>query len=296
MDESDAAVVGILGASTSAVIVFQEVVVQQVALLSNSLLSLLHLFGYPCVFVIALLGNLFIETPIPYALSVFLFGLWGLNPIVLGASTALGSSIGNFIFYSYGKGISQEGAKRKFGKQFSDVSNFIGKNGFVTTLLYSMTPLPDDLLMVPLGVTKYNFRKAFIANFIGKTIYVSLIATLGYVVGFYIFIPITGLTLALSIGGFIMGGYMTYRIDWIDTANWFDNIDLFRNIKTTVLTKPYLLILVMKEFPIPVALISSLILMTFSLISGILLLQIVSVLSCTAIICYSVFVELMREY
>ncbi len=42
------------------------------------------------------------------------------------------------------------------------------KYGPATIFLFALTPLPDDLLFIPLGVMRYPFWKAFIPALFGK--------------------------------------------------------------------------------------------------------------------------------
>ncbi len=296
MDESDAAVAGIVTASTSVVIVFQEIVMPQANILATVLLDLLRVWGYAGAFVLGLLGNLLLEVPIPYVLTTFVFGLWGLHPVVLGLFTASGATLGNFIFYSLGRGISIEGARRKFGPRYDDVSNYIAKNGFITTFFYSMSPLPDGLLMVPLGASGYSLPRAFAANFLGKLVYITFFASIGAILGTLVVIPLNGFTLALGFGGGIVGTYLTLKVDWLDVSDRLEQQPLISKTKTVVLTQPYVFVDIVLQFPIPVAVIASLGIITLAILSGFLLLQIISVLGCTGMIIYAVFVELTREY
>jgi membrane protein DedA with SNARE-associated domain len=51
--------------------------------------------------------------------------------------------------------------------------------GPVTIFLFALTPLPDDLLFIPLGVMRYPFLKAFIPSLLGKTLMTFILAYSG---------------------------------------------------------------------------------------------------------------------
>ena len=53
--------------------------------------------------------------------------------------------------------------------------------GPVLVFLFALTPLPDDLLFIPLGISRYNFVKVFIPCLLGKIIMAYLIAYSGKV-------------------------------------------------------------------------------------------------------------------
>ncbi|MHA2060601.1 MAG: hypothetical protein ACW976_07475, partial [Candidatus Ranarchaeia archaeon] len=108
--------------------------------------------------------------------------------------------------------------------------------------------------------------------------------------------PVNGITLALGFGGGIIGTYMTVKIDWLDVSDRLDTRPLFNKAKNVILTQPYIFVDIVLQFPIPVAVITSLAILTFAILSGIILIQVASVLGCTAVIIYAVFVELTREY
>jgi membrane protein DedA with SNARE-associated domain len=53
------------------------------------------------------------------------------------------------------------------------------KYGPATIFLFALTPLPDDLLFIPLGVMRYPFWKAFIPALLGKTLMTFILAYSG---------------------------------------------------------------------------------------------------------------------
>jgi len=42
------------------------------------------------------------------------------------------------------------------------------KHGSLVIFLFALTPMPDDLLFIPLGVVRYNVVRAFVPAVIGK--------------------------------------------------------------------------------------------------------------------------------
>ena len=53
------------------------------------------------------------------------------------------------------------------------------KYGPVAIFIFALTPLPDDLLFIPLGIMRYSFVKAFIPAIIGKTLMTFIVAYSG---------------------------------------------------------------------------------------------------------------------
>ena len=45
--------------------------------------------------------------------------------------------------------------------------------------LFAVLPLPDDLILIPLGMLKYDIRKAMLAMLVGKVIMCTIVAYAG---------------------------------------------------------------------------------------------------------------------
>jgi len=125
-------------------------------------------YGYLGVFLISLLGSTSIFFPIPYTVVLFTLGsVETFNPILIALASGLGSAVGEFSGYLLGLGgrkiISEKG---KRNVEF--LLKIFGRYGALTIFVFALTPLPDDLLFIPLGVMRYGFLRAFIPAFLGK--------------------------------------------------------------------------------------------------------------------------------
>lgn len=125
-------------------------------------------YGYLGVFLISLLGSMSIFFPIPYTVVLFTLGsVETFNPILIAFASGLGSAIGEFSGYLLGLGgrkiISEKG---KRNVEF--LLKALGRYGALAIFVFALTPLPDDLLFIPLGVMRYGFLRAFIPAFLGK--------------------------------------------------------------------------------------------------------------------------------
>lgn len=125
-------------------------------------------YGYFGVFLMSLLGSMSIIFPIPYTVILFTLGsLEMFNPILLAMACGVGSAIGEFSGYLLGLGGSKiigEQSRRKMELFLKLFERF----GSVAVFLFALTPLPDDLLFIPLGMMRYSFLKAFIPAMLGK--------------------------------------------------------------------------------------------------------------------------------
>jgi len=138
-------------------------------------------YGYFGVFLISLIGSSSIIIPIPYTVIIFSLGMQRdvFNPFYLaifgGAGSAIGEFVGYFLGY-YGRTVISE----KQQKKINYILKLFRKYGAISIFLFALTPLPDDLLFIPLGIMRYNFLKAFIPCIIGKILMCFIVAYGGY--------------------------------------------------------------------------------------------------------------------
>lgn len=140
------------------------------------LMSMASQYGYIGAFIACFIGTLSIIIPIPYTIIIFVLGRW-LNPFLLALSAGAGSALGEFSGYMMGylgrTLMSDEGRKK-----MEYMLKVFKRYGPITIFIFSLTPLPDDLLFIPLGIMRYSFIKAFMPCIAGK-ILMSLILAFG---------------------------------------------------------------------------------------------------------------------
>ena len=148
---------------------FSEIIRQ----LSKWMESLALQYGYFGVFLISLIGALAIVFPIPYTVIIFTLGglkvgdAWVFEPLWIAVAAGIGSAIGEFSGYLLGVG-GRKVISGKYKKKMDFLVKVFNKYGPITIFLFSLTPLPDDLLFIPMGVMRYSVIKAFIPALIGK--------------------------------------------------------------------------------------------------------------------------------
>ena len=128
--------------------------------------GLVHSYGYAGAFVISIFGNFTLFFPVPYALTIYAFGAT-LNPLLLGLVCGFGATIGEFSAYLIGRG-GRELIEESYGRRLEGAKRLIQRYGMLAIFFFALTPLPDDLILIPLGMLKYSLRKALAAAFLGK--------------------------------------------------------------------------------------------------------------------------------
>ena len=134
-------------------------------------------FGYLGVFIISFVGSVSVIFPVPYTLVIFFLGSM-LDPLFVAVSGGLGAALGEFSGYAlgyYGRKVVSEERRRKM----DFMVKLFDKYGSAAIFLFALTPLPDDLLFIPLGVMRYPFLKAFVPALLGKTLMTFILAYSG---------------------------------------------------------------------------------------------------------------------
>ena len=132
----------------------------------NWMMNLSGAYGYFGIFVISLIGAMSIFFPIPYTVVIFALGE-RFEPLWIAVAAGIGSAIGEFSGYLLGLG-GRKVISEKYKKKMDFLVKVFNKYGAITVFLFALTPLPDDLLFIPMGVMRYSIIKAFIPALIGK--------------------------------------------------------------------------------------------------------------------------------
>ena len=177
-------------------------------------------YGYFGIFLISLIGALSIFFPIPYTVVIFTLG--GLfDPFLIAVAAGLGSAIGEFSGYLlgfYGRKVISPERRRKMEFMLKVFDRF----GSFAIFLFALTPLPDDILFIPLGIMRYSFLRAFIPALIGK-MSMNLIVAFSGRLSIQIIKDIFGEGsdwIAVLLGGFLGMGLLIiiivvmFKIDW----------------------------------------------------------------------------------
>ncbi|MEM2088484.1 MAG: VTT domain-containing protein [Thermoproteota archaeon] len=138
--------------------------------------QLAYQYGYLGIFLLSFIGAVSVIFPIPYTVIIYLLGSI-LDPFLIALSGGLGSAVGEFAGYIlgyYGRTVISEERRRKMDYMLKIFDRY----GVVAIFLFALTPLPDDLLIIPLGIMHYNPVKFLMPCILGKFL-MCLILALG---------------------------------------------------------------------------------------------------------------------
>lgn len=152
-------------------IYFLIIVAQKDGTVRDTLFNL----GYPGVFLIALISGFNLFIPIPAVSFTPIFVEAGLNIWLLILFIVLGTSIADGIAYTIGR-VGRELAgswmREKLVKQLDRLKSKYYLGPLIALFFFAaLAPLPNEIILVPLGLMGYKFRYVFIPYLAGNTIF-----------------------------------------------------------------------------------------------------------------------------
>ena len=134
----------------------------------DQLFSFYDDFGYLGILLISFVGSIIVFVPVPY-FPVLITAAFNdnLNPTLIALSSAIGAVIAKLIiFYASYYGRNMLSSKIK-GKMIP-LQRLLGRYGAIGAFIAAVSPIPDDIVYIPLGLAKYSPWKFAIATFLGK--------------------------------------------------------------------------------------------------------------------------------
>jgi membrane protein DedA with SNARE-associated domain len=134
----------------------------------SDLFTFFNNFGYPGIIIISFIGSIIVFIPMPY-FPILITAAFNkdLDPNLVSLSSAVGAATAKIvIFYAsyYGRNILNTNTR----KRIAPLQRLLSKYGWFGAFLAALTPIPDDLIYIPLGLAKYNPWKFATAIFAGK--------------------------------------------------------------------------------------------------------------------------------
>ena len=130
--------------------------------------EVLQAYGYIGAFLISVLGSLIPFLPVPYLIPIVLMSKT-LDPLLLGILAGIGGAIGKLTSYGLGR-FGRRLLKEERRKKMTALGRAIGKYGALAVFLFALTPLPDDIIYIPIGLAGFDLIKFMFANALGKII------------------------------------------------------------------------------------------------------------------------------
>jgi membrane protein DedA with SNARE-associated domain len=195
-------------------------------------------YGYVGIFLISLLGASSVFVPIPSTVVIFILGglqvgtppTWAFDPLLIAVFAGIGAAIGEFSGYLIGYG-GRRVIGEKYKRKMDVLMRLFKRFGPVVIFVFALTPLPDDLLFIPLGVMRYSMLAAFIPALLGKFISNLIIAYAGrfFLYVFRDFFGVEGEGMSFLVGTviavvlLIVVFVIMFKVDWEKRAEKYLN-------------------------------------------------------------------------
>jgi membrane protein DedA with SNARE-associated domain len=146
--------------------------------------------SYILVFVLAIIGGTSVLFPFPYYLVVFTLGSGGLNPFLIGLLAGTGVAMGDSTSYLIGYS-GREIITGKIQKIFNRLHKWCMKKPKAVTFLFlylysSFMPLPNDVIVMPMGMARFPYLKLIIPLWLGNVTFNIAVALTGFY-GIYLY-------------------------------------------------------------------------------------------------------------
>ena len=179
--------------------------------------------GYIGLALVSFIGSLIPFVPVPSFILLATMSVGGQFDIhILALISALTATIAKqIIFYaSYG---GRRMISEKTKKRMKPFQKLVKRYGGAAAFVAAATPIPDDMVYIPLGLAKYNPKRFFIATLSGKIVLCYIIVLISHYTGLSILEPILediDDPFAVYVGMIVFGVIMTaivillLRLDW----------------------------------------------------------------------------------
>jgi membrane protein DedA with SNARE-associated domain len=142
------------------------------------------------------------------------------NPLLLGIVAGAGGALGKVTSYFLGRfGYLIVGDKSK--GNLNALHDAMARYGMLGVFVFSVTPLPDDVYVIPMGIIRLPFWRFFLANLAGKILLSVGVAYLGsaYLSTLDQFLGADSvLVIILAVGLTALLSVLIVRADWVSAV------------------------------------------------------------------------------
>jgi len=172
-------------------------------------------------FIVSLLGNAVPYTTVPYLLWIALTAPGYRDPVtkaLIIVFAGLGAALGKLIVFSVGRAAHQV-LPESVRANMEVFARLFEKWGFLAIFLFAASPLPDDILYIPLGVAGYNPLLFFVAVALGKIVITAVAVAFGDILAMAMGGGTSPEFIAAMIVISIIITIVIARIDWMRVAD-----------------------------------------------------------------------------
>lgn len=139
-------------------------------------------YGYFGLFVLSFVGGINLFFPLPHLIFIPPLLEAGLNPMILALISAVGTTLGDSVSYFVGKAGNEAFQENlhPFRRWLHGIFSKHQKLVFVILFFWaSIVPIPNEVWVVPAGISGYGLWKILAIAFLGNLIFNSLAIHIG---------------------------------------------------------------------------------------------------------------------
>ncbi len=188
--------------------------------LSSVVNAILAFVGGPLgIFLVSMVSNSIPFITVPYLGIVAGYSFIYTNPIskvVLVLSSAAGATTGKIVVYFLGTAF-RRGLGESSKKNIELFKRVARRSLFVAIVIFASTPLPDDILYIPLGLMKYPLPRYVLAIFVGKVVLTSIVVVYASWITAVATTQIYTVPVLVMVTALLT--YLILKIDWYNVIN-----------------------------------------------------------------------------
>jgi membrane protein DedA with SNARE-associated domain len=179
--------------------------------------------GYLGLTIVSFFGSLIPFVPIPsFVLLATMAAGEQFDIHVLVFIAALTSTAAKQIIFSVSYG-GRKIISEKTKKRMKPFQKLVKRYGATAAFVAAATPIPDDIVYIPLGLAKYSPKKFFAATLLGKIVLCYVIVLISHYMGLSLLEPVLQDIedpLPVYVGIIILGIVMTVTVILLLRLNW----------------------------------------------------------------------------
>ena len=192
--------------------------------------AIMNTYGYLGLFGVSFLGSLLLFVPMPYFFLVVIASTSSnFDPTIIGIVSAIGATTAKVMIFQ----LSYTGSKlmsKSAENRLRPFMRLVSKYGGIAAFLAAITPIPDDLIYIPLGLARYGRMKFILFTLAGKIIFTMSIAwgvrlSLDYISFFITDVSDTSGAILVTMIFFVIAIitiYMIIKLNWAKVlGKWF---------------------------------------------------------------------------
>jgi membrane protein DedA with SNARE-associated domain len=126
--------------------------------------------GYLGIFLVSFVGSIIVFVPVPYFPVILAAALSEkFDPHMIAIVSALGTVIAKTIIF-FASYYGRKMLSQKTQKRMLPLQRLVSKYGWPGAFVAAATPIPDDIVYIPLGLARYSPWKFALSTFAGKVV------------------------------------------------------------------------------------------------------------------------------